>query len=230
MATPLVYPGQTVRARVIADPSNAGEVRVASAHPRLRRGRRLVADRRRAGRSFRPARRRSCAWRLPDTGGQPIQSLGLVLRSSRRRRETERSSSTICDGTDRRTFGSGGRTSRASSGERAWVNAVSIFSTSFPQAFPHLAGPRRRHDHPRRAAMDGLRVETALTVHLGRVRGRRRAGAGPAPVLRGDPRAAGLACALVRAFTTASWPSSPRRRSRGPSRSLTRSTFRLTAT
>ncbi len=49
MATPLLYPGQTVRARVIADPLNAGVCPRRRARPRLRRRRRPCAARWRTG-------------------------------------------------------------------------------------------------------------------------------------------------------------------------------------
>ena len=102
-------------------------------------------------------------WRLPDTGGEPIQSIGLVFHS-----DGATTDGAILldylrwDGPPdvelRRPDGPG------EFWRRAWVNAVGV-STNFPQAF-EVAGPRRRHDHPRRASMADYRVETALTVHL----------------------------------------------------------------
>ena len=80
MATPLVYPGQRVGARVIAHSKNAGDVTVSLSA--------LVYG---AGDSLAPLDSEAVVlapndeaildWRLPNTGGQPIQSLGVAARS-----------------------------------------------------------------------------------------------------------------------------------------------------
>jgi hypothetical protein len=80
MATPLVCPGQRVGARVIAHSKNAGDVTVSLSA--------LVYG---AGDSLAPLDSEAVVlapndeatldWRLPDTGGQPIQSLGVAVRS-----------------------------------------------------------------------------------------------------------------------------------------------------
>ena len=81
MATPLVYPGQWVTARAIAAKSNLDEV-----HASLRilvygREDRLdPVDGEWVG--LRPGAEAVLRWRLPDTGGQPVQSVGLALRST----------------------------------------------------------------------------------------------------------------------------------------------------
>ena len=73
---------------------------------------------------------------------------------------------------------------------RAWVNAVEVFSTSFPQAF------RISQDSGEGMIIHGgrqwtdYRVETTLTVHCAEHAGDRRAGAGPTALLRGASRAA----------------------------------------
>ena len=80
MATPLISPGQTVRARVVAEQTNAREASVAL--------RALVYG---AGDALAPVDSEwvpvppagdvTLTWRLPDTGGQPIQSIGLAAKS-----------------------------------------------------------------------------------------------------------------------------------------------------
>jgi hypothetical protein len=80
MATPLVHPGQRVGARVIAHSKNAGDVTVSLSA--------LVYG---AGDSLAPLDSEAVVlapndevildWRLLDTGGQPVQSLGVAARS-----------------------------------------------------------------------------------------------------------------------------------------------------
>jgi hypothetical protein len=164
MATPLVYSGETVRARVVADPSNAAPVRVGlralvyGANDCL-----LPIDGEPVALS--PGAETVLTWRLPDTGGQPIQSLGLVLRSS----------GAAADGAVMLDYlrwdgAPDVRLRRPDDpGEfwrRAWVNAVEVFSTTSPQAF------RISQDSGEGMIIHGgrqwtdYRVETTLTVHL----------------------------------------------------------------
>jgi ADP-ribosylglycohydrolase len=80
MATPLVYSGQTVRARVIADALNADAVAVALRILVYGRDDALTAID--GGPVLLSAGKEAdLSWRLPDTGGQPIQSVGLALSS-----------------------------------------------------------------------------------------------------------------------------------------------------
>ena len=104
-------------------------------------------------------------WRLPDTGGQPIQSLGLALRSN----------GAAADGAVMLDYlrwdGPPDVRLRRPDGlgefwRRAWVNAVEVFSTTSPQAF------RISQDSGEGMIIHGgrqwtdYRVETTLTVHL----------------------------------------------------------------
>ena len=164
MATPLIYSGQKVRARVIADSKNAGVVAIslsASVYCLEDAIRTLESE----TVTMAPGQETVLEWRLPDTDGQPIQSIGIALRSPsgvqdgaiivdwlrwdgppniRLRRPRERSDFW----------------------RRAWVNAVDTFSTSFSQAF------RISQDRGEGMIIHGTRewsdyrVETALTVHL----------------------------------------------------------------
>ena len=169
MATPLVYPGQQVSARVVADANNARDVAVAlrilvyggddALHAvdgewtNLSRGEEAVLG-----------------WRLPDLGGQPIQSVGLALRSNAGAEQ----GAVVLDWL--RWDGPPDLRLRRPDepGEfwrRAWVNAVSIFSSIFPQAF-RISQDRGEGMiiHGGRGWTD-YRVETVLTVHLAQYAG-----------------------------------------------------------
>jgi hypothetical protein len=133
MATPMLYSGQMVRARVIAEASNPGAVEVAL--------RALVYDRYDAlsavdGDAVRlvPGGETVLGWRIPDTGGQPIQSIGIALRSQ----------AAVASGAVRLDYlrWDGAPDLRLRRPDetsdfwrRSWVNGVSVFSKNFPQAF-----------------------------------------------------------------------------------------------
>jgi hypothetical protein len=164
MATPLVYPGQRVGARVIAHSKNTGDVTVSLSA--------LVYG---AGDSLAPLDSQAVVlapndeaildWRLPDTAGQPIQSLGVAARSPGGTQEGAivldwlrwdgSPDVRLCRPREPSDFW-----------RRAWVNAVDNFSTSFPQAF------RISQDRGQGMIIHGGRqwrdykVETSLTAHL----------------------------------------------------------------
>jgi ADP-ribosylglycohydrolase len=133
MATPLLYSGQTVRARVIAEPSNSADVEVAL--------RALVYDRHDAlsavdgdAVALSPGAETVLSWRIPDTGGQPIQSIGVALRSrSEGAGGAVRLDHLRWDGEPDLRLRRPDETSDF--WRRSWVNGVSFFSKNFPQAF-----------------------------------------------------------------------------------------------
>jgi ADP-ribosylglycohydrolase len=164
MATPLVYPGQRVRARVIAGSENTGDLMVSLSALAYGAGDRLVPWESEAV-ALAPSAKAILDWRLPDTDGQPIQSLGVAARSPDRTQD-----GTIVldwlrwDGPPDIRL----RRPREPNDfwRRAWVNAADNFSTSFSQAFRIsqdrgegmiIHGGRQWRDY---------RVETTLTAHL----------------------------------------------------------------
>jgi ADP-ribosylglycohydrolase len=133
MATPLVYSGQVVRARVIADAGNRGaiaarlRIRVYDEHDQLR-----DIDGEPVG--IAPGAEAVLEWRLPDTGGQPIAEIGITLAATGRRADGR----LLVDylGWD----GAPDLVLRRPAGDcdfwrMAWVNGASFFSKRFPAAF-----------------------------------------------------------------------------------------------
>jgi hypothetical protein len=164
MATPLIYSGQRVQARVVADSQNTCEITVTltALVYRLADGLASVESE--------PVRLASSEdkilnWRLPDSGGQPLQSVGIAVRSCGGAQDGAVILDWLrCDGhPDIRLR----RPDEPSDfWRRAWVNAVDTFSTSFPQAFRIsqdrgegmiIHGGRQWRDY---------RLETTLTAHL----------------------------------------------------------------
>jgi ADP-ribosylglycohydrolase len=164
MATPLAYPGQRVRARVIAGSENGGDVVVSLSALVYGAGDRLAAwDSEPV--VLTPNGQAILDWRLPDTVGQPIQSLGVAARSPGGARDVKVILDWLrWDGPPDVRL----RRPREPNDfwRRAWVNAVDNFSTTFPQAFRIsqdrgegmiIHGGRQWRDY---------RVETTLTAHL----------------------------------------------------------------
>ncbi len=164
MATPLLYSGQMISARVVADPRNSGAIAV-----RLRL---LVYGRDDALRAIDsdavallPGAETVLTWRAPDTGGQPIQSVGLALSSPGGAQDGAVVLDYLrWDGPPDLRLRRPGEPSDF--WRRAWVNGVSFFSQNFPQAF------RISQDRGEGMIIHGgrqwtdYRVETGLTVHL----------------------------------------------------------------
>ena len=178
MASPTLYAGQVLRARVAApaDSPCAVEVRL-----RLRvygEGNRLV-DVDGPSCTLSAGEFAKLSWRVPDTGGQPIGEVGVAIAATDGTIGRVMLDYLRWDGAPELTF----RRPKAESDfwRRAWVNAADMFTTRAPQSF-RLAqsrgeglisiGTRQWQD---------LRVRTEIVLHLGdsfglalRVQGLRR--------------------------------------------------------
>ena len=178
-SSPRVYPGQTVEARVVADPGNTGPVTVALRIKVYGRDDKLVKiDGPASG--LAPGADRTIAWTIPDLDGQPIQQIGLALSAPGSR----------VDGVVHLDWLSWHGAPRlrlrrpkepSAFWRQSWVNNVSFFSKNFASAFRIsqdsgvgliIHGTREWTDY---------RVSSALATHLGvsaglaaRVQGLRR--------------------------------------------------------
>jgi hypothetical protein len=162
MASPLIYSGQNVSARVIASQKNAGEIMVAF---RMRHYGEddVLIDCDSAIQTLKPGEDITFDWTLPDTGAQPIAELGLVING-------QAGSTLMLD-----RMGWSGTPDLILTKpkkpcdfwHRAWVNGVDVFSKRFPQSF-HIS-----HDRGEGLILHGTRdwkdytVEVDLMVHLG---------------------------------------------------------------
>ena len=164
MATPLIYPGRPFTHESLLSQQTQAKSLSASMRSSTAQATSLSGVRASPFCSV-PASRKPSRWPLPDTDGQPIQSIGIAVRSP----GVDEDGAVVLD-----WLGWDGppnvrlRRPRDPSDfwRRAWVNAVSDFSTSFPQAFRVsqdrgegmiICGGRQWSDY---------RVETALTIHL----------------------------------------------------------------
>jgi ADP-ribosylglycohydrolase len=178
-ASPRVYPGQTVKARLVVDGANTSAVtaalriKVYGVNDRLfdMDGPPLV---------FAPGDEGVLSWTLPDLDGQPIQGIGVALTSSNEGadgivwldflRWDDEPNVILRRPKEPSEFW-----------RKSWVNNVSLFSKDLPSAF------RISQDRGRGVIFHGARdwtdyrVSSEITVHLGssaglaaRVQGLRR--------------------------------------------------------
>jgi len=179
MATPLVYPGQTVKARVTAPKENRSPVevrlriRVYDEHDELRDVDGAVV-------ALKPGAETTLEWRLPEFDGQPIAEIGLAFTGTGKRADGR----LIVDFL--RWDGAPQLTLRRPAGEcdfwrMAWMNGASVFSKRFPPSF------RISQDRGEGLISHGTRqwtdyeVKSDIMIHLGnyggmalRVQGLRR--------------------------------------------------------
>jgi ADP-ribosylglycohydrolase len=178
-ASPRVYPGQIVTARVVADETNTAAVSASLRIKAYGQDDRLV-DFDGPSADLVPGAEDVLKWTLPDLDGQPIQRIGIALTS-----HGARADGTVWldylrwDGAPKLEL----RRPRQSGAfwRRSWVNNVSFFSNNFAPAFRIsqdrgsgiiIHGPREGRDY---------RVSSIVAVHLGssaglaaRVQGLRR--------------------------------------------------------
>ncbi|MDB5523051.1 MAG: ADP-ribosylglycohydrolase family protein [Rhizobium sp.] len=133
MATPLVYPGQVVKARVVAAADNNGVVEV-KLRARIYDERDQLRDVESVAVTIEAGKEALLEWTLPDTGGQPIAELGLAISSTGKRADGR----ILLDYL--RWDGAPALTLRRPAGDcdfwrMSWVNGASFFSKRFPQAF-----------------------------------------------------------------------------------------------
>lgn len=179
MASPLVYPGQTVKARVVAPADNEGAIEVTL---RVR-----VYDEQDALRdvdgptvTLAPGAEQVIAWTLPEFDGQPIAEIGFAIKGTGKRSD----GALLVDYL--RWDGAPSLTLKRPAGDSdfwrmAWVNGVDFFSKRFPQSF-RISQNRGEGliAHGTREWTD-YSVSTEVIIHLGtyggvalRVQGLRR--------------------------------------------------------
>ncbi|MFN8505234.1 ADP-ribosylglycohydrolase family protein [Kouleothrix sp.] len=132
LASPTLYPGQTVRAWLSADASNTAPVSCALSL-RVYGPNDAPATVEGASATLSPGAAQSLTWAIPDLGGAPIIDVGLTLRSEGRADGTLYHDALTWDGTPQVTFTrpEGGGTMW----RRAWVDAVDQFDPMWPEPF-----------------------------------------------------------------------------------------------
>ncbi len=179
MASPLVYPGQTVKARVVAPADNEGAIEV-TLRVRAYDVQDALRDVDGPTMTLKPGAEQVIEWRLPEFGGQPIAEIGFAIKGTGKRSD----GALLVDYL--RWDGAPSLTLKRPTGESdfwrlAWVNGVDFFSKRFPQSF-RISQNRGEGliAHGTRQWAD-YEVKTEIVFHLGnygglalRVQGLRR--------------------------------------------------------
>ncbi|MDA4846179.1 ADP-ribosylglycohydrolase family protein [Hoeflea poritis] len=179
MASPCVYPGQTLSARIAGSRENEGDVTVALAVGIYNSSDGIdviEAD----PQTLAPGAERVLEWRLPETGGQPIAEVGLTIRAAGRR----------ADGTvlvDWMTWsGVPEMELKRPEGDgdfwwRAWVSDCQFFSKRFRQSFRMSNGRGTGLILQGARDWNDFEVDTEIMIHAGsnagviaRAQGRKR--------------------------------------------------------
>lgn len=125
MATPLLNPGQVVKARVIAPRENTGAVDV-GLRLRVYGGDDKLHDRSSEVMTLQPGEDSVLAWAVPDLGGQPIGEIGLAVGAT-----TDHANGAVILDYLRWDGAPAVRLARPTDGgefwRRAWVNGVTSF-------------------------------------------------------------------------------------------------------
>lgn len=165
MASPSVYPGQTLSSRVVCDAGNRGEVAVSLAIGVYNSGDGIdliESD----PVTLVPGAAETLKWRLPDTGGQPIAEIGVVVRAVARRADGRvvidwMTCSGVPEMVLQRPEGDG------DFWWRAWVSDCHFFSKRFKQSF------RMSHGRGTGLILQGARdwddyeIDTEIMIHAG---------------------------------------------------------------
>jgi len=133
MATPLVYPGQVVKARLVAGRTNKGAVSV-RLRVRAYDANDHLQDVDGDAVTLKPGEERIVSWTLPNFDGQPIAEIGIALTADGKRADGQ----VLIDYL--RWDGAPDLVLHRPAGDgdfwrMAWVNGVSFFSKRFPPSF-----------------------------------------------------------------------------------------------
>lgn len=180
IASPTIYPGQQLHARLSSDALNPGPVR-ARLYLRHYDGTDALVQRYGPEAALAPGMDHRFEWRIPDLGGQPIAEIGLELTSL----DGRRSDGLVYldfltwDGTPEVVL------ARPSAGgtrwRQAWVNGVDALETRWPEAYRLIQNHGRGLISQGTREWTDYRASATITPHLSsasglgvRVQGMRR--------------------------------------------------------
>lgn len=163
LASPTLYPGQTVRARVTAHPANESPVTVGLYLRRYGANDKLYLECARPVELV-PQGSRVLEWTIPDLGGQPVAEIGIYLTSQKRASGTIYLDWLTWTGEPNVRLGrpvEGGTLWR-----KAWVNSADEYGWRYPEAY------RVMQNHGTGMIIQGTRdwqnytVSAEITPHL----------------------------------------------------------------
>jgi hypothetical protein len=168
LASPTLYPGQTVRADVLSGSSNRRPVKVGLLIERYGEADTVISH---AGpsRDLSPGETAHLEWQIPDLNGAPIVRVGLCVSSGKSSEGSIHLDRLSWDGPPDVTFCR--PASAGSMWKRQWVSAADTFADEFPDGF------RVIQNRGRGLVMTGTRewsdysIQSTITPHLARAFG-----------------------------------------------------------
>ncbi|HMD81396.1 MAG TPA: ADP-ribosylglycohydrolase family protein, partial [Anaerolineales bacterium] len=132
LASPTLYPGQTVRAVLLADEKNSGPVAVGIQLQCYGQDDKLVAIHG-ARQDLSPGETIHQEWQIPDLGGAPIAQVGISVSSHEPAEGVIHLDTLSLDGSPNVTFFRPAASGRM--WKRQWVNAADFFEDEFGETF-----------------------------------------------------------------------------------------------
>lgn len=163
LASPTLYPGQTVRAAVAADAGNATPARCAL-YLRYYGPQDELVLRRGPWVELAPGARHEFAWPVEETDGAPIAAIGVELSQDYRADGTIYLDFLTWEGTPRVTFRR--PDFEGSMWRRAWVNAISVYGQRWPEAYRLIQNQGRGLLIQGTREWQDYRVTAPLTPHM----------------------------------------------------------------
>lgn len=174
LASPSLYPGQTVRASLKADPSNGKTVQVNLYLRRYSAKDDSLGLEAGPTVALEPGARQELSWQMAGPGNEPIAEIGVEIHSDTRAQGTIYLDWLTWDGTPDATFTkpeeTRDRRKRWTPGpqmwRRAWVNGVDSYDFWWPEAFRIVQNEGRGLLSTGTREWTDYAVESALTLHL----------------------------------------------------------------
>ncbi len=168
LASPTLYPGQTVRASVTADEDNAGPISV-QLSLRHYDGDDQLAPEYGPDAAIAPGDRCDLTWRVPDTGGQPVAEVGMEVRGGNGSDGTVYLDYLTWDGAPDVQLGrpEGGGTMW----RRAWIDGVDQFEGRWPEPYRIVQNHGTGLISQGTQEWTDYRVTAPVTVHLAQAAG-----------------------------------------------------------
>jgi len=168
VASPTLYPGQTIRAALLADKKNSGTVTV-GIQLRSYGQEDQLEDIRGPQRNLSPGERLNLEWQVPDLRGAPIAQVGISVASQEPAVGMIHLDYLSWEGSPHVTFCRPVASGRM--WKRQWVNAADFFENEFGEAFRVIQNRGRGMVLTGTSEWINYSVEASITPHLVKVFG-----------------------------------------------------------